>query len=957
MMRLTSLLLFAFAATIGISAQETEITSAQAKSMYSTTSKKRVSVHDPSVVWDSASKRYYIFGSHRGIGYTTDMQNWTGASFNWKTASSSSAANKDAFVTPAVKKVTIGGVEKDFPQFNAVAWSALGGAQGGTTYSVDGNMWAPDVIWNPTMNKWCMYLSINGDSWMSSIILLTADKITGPYLYQGPVVICGFRDATRSYKDTDLELVIGEQATLPTRYARTGTTGGQMWGDRWPHTIDPAVFYDENGKLWMVYGSWSGGIWMLELNEETGLRDYDVTYPSTGGSTNTVTSDPYFGKKIAGGLYVSGEGPYIEHIGDYYYLFVSYGGFAPDGGYEMRVFRSKDPDGPYTDAKGNSAIFTSWVKNYGAGTDTRGEKILGSYNGWGFQTVGECAQGHNSIINVKDDDRTYLVYHTKFNDGTIGHQVRVHQVFQNKGGWLVAAPFEYNGEGVTDTDIATKQQIATSDIPGTYEVLIHKYKMDYENMEEVTPKTITLTADGKVSGAYTGTWSMTEGTSYVTITLGGIYYNGVLFEEQMDDRSIKTISFTGTATNGVCLWAYRMRPDYAVAWHVNTQSVPVSEGGAVSTNVDLYKMYSGDANVALKWSSSQPQIISEYGRYNPEGLSEAASVELTARLTSGNYFWQTAYNVKAQADTKQTGDWETGMLAHYDFDDEELTNSYDKTQKAVLKRNSTTALPTIIDDELQLRNEKVVNLKFGANGKESYVEFMNPFYQQTLTDGATVSFWVRRLDDTNLWDALCGFYDATTQGRLYLTGNTYVGYNNNQGIYLDINHPTTIQRTDLNSTRWMLVTLVFSRESSQGVKVYVNGTSIYYNYKYAGKIGDKEVSTKTAFDYNYIVDHLAKCEKFYFGYGSFWGSAAANYDDLLFFNRALSMEDVKSLYNMQNRVFNFRQYIETGIADVTTDRNFNAAPTAVYDLSGRQLNGEPTKKGLYISNGKKYFVK
>ena len=179
------------------------------------------------------------------------------------------------------------------------AWSAAYG-----NYSVDGNMWAPDVIWNKQMQKWCMYLSINGPKWNSSIILLTADQIEGPYLYQGPVVFSGFDITTTegvSYKHTDLELALGTIDALPSRYK----VGGN-WGRRWPHCIDPCVFYDEEGRLWMSYGSWSGGIWMLELDEATGLRDYDVTYPVTG-SGDGVTSDPYFGTKIAGGYYVSGD--------------------------------------------------------------------------------------------------------------------------------------------------------------------------------------------------------------------------------------------------------------------------------------------------------------------------------------------------------------------------------------------------------------------------------------------------------------------------------------------------------------------------------------------------------------------------------------------------------------------------------------------------------------------------
>ena len=541
MMKRFHVLIVAMLTFVTASAQ-TELTTTEGKTLYKTTSKRRVSIHDPSVVFNPTSNRYYIFGSHKAGAYTTDMMNWTQANPKWKVGSNNNALNKNAFVTPAVKKVKKGGVEVDFPQFNAMDWAGRTDA----SYNIDGNMWAPDVIWNPTMNKWCMYLSINGDKWHSSIILLTADNITGPYLYQGPVVISGFDNGDHSFKDTDMELVLDTLDALPSRYNGTWATTTKP---SFPNNIDPCVFYDEEGKLWIAYGSWSGGIFMLELDEETGLRDYDVTYTTSGG-------DPYFGKRIAGGYYVSGEGPYIEHIGDYYYLFMSYGFYSPDGGYEMRVFRSTNPDGPYKDAGNHDAIFTSYVMNYGTGdSDTRGMKLMGDYHHWGVQTVGECAQGHNSII-AAPDGRTYLVYHTKFNNGTSNHQVRVHQVFVNKDGWLVAAPFEYNGETITDEQIATTQPFTKEELAGTYNLLIHKYKMDYQNMEEVTPISITLSADGKIRGDKNGSWSIEEGTGYIRLSLGGIIYNGVVFEETMDGNGANVISITAISKSGVSVWAY-----------------------------------------------------------------------------------------------------------------------------------------------------------------------------------------------------------------------------------------------------------------------------------------------------------------------------------------------------------------------------------------------------------------
>ncbi len=500
----------------------------------------RVSVHDPSIVWEPVSQTYYIFGSHRASAKTTDMMNWTAFTAPWATATSTDATNSAALA-------------------EAVKWSK----RGSTSYSVDGNMWAPDVIWNKAMNKWCMYLSVNGDNWYSSIVLLTSDNIEGPFLYQGSVVMSGFHTGT-SYKDTDLEKAIGTQASLPSRYAV-----GNKWGNRYPNCIDPCVFYDENGKLWISYGSWSGGIWMLELDENTGLRDYTVDYPLTG-SGDGITIDPYFGKKVAGGFYVSGEASYIEYIGGYYYLFVTYGGLAAggvptdynNGGYQMRVFRSENPDGPFIDSRNNSAVFSSYLLNFGPkeNDNNRGENIFGAYTSWGNQAkgnLGERSQGHNSII-AAEDGRTYLVYHTRFQNWGESHQVRVHQVFQSKNGWLVVAPFEYTGEEVKSADIATTQQIATDRIPGKYKLLIHEYKLDHTKKAAAEPVDIELTTDGNITGKYTGTWKVEAGTSYVTLKIGSTYYHGVMVEQTLEPSTTKAPAFTAVAaTTGTTAWGYQ----------------------------------------------------------------------------------------------------------------------------------------------------------------------------------------------------------------------------------------------------------------------------------------------------------------------------------------------------------------------------------------------------------------
>ena len=58
-----------------------------------------------------------------------------------------------------------------------------------------------------------------------------------------------------------------------------------------PNAIDPTIFTDAEGKMWMTYGSWSGGIYLLEIDPKTG----DVIYPKSNGSYNltvTLNSNP-----------------------------------------------------------------------------------------------------------------------------------------------------------------------------------------------------------------------------------------------------------------------------------------------------------------------------------------------------------------------------------------------------------------------------------------------------------------------------------------------------------------------------------------------------------------------------------------------------------------------------------------------------------------------------------------
>lgn len=470
---------------------------------------KRITCHDPSIFKDPKDGTYYIFGSFLTGGYTNDLYNWTSidapfqASFTEEVRSQIRAWNKDE---------------------TAGNWNDY--------------LWAPDIIYNPHMEKYCMYLSANGDDWKSNIVLLVADAVDGPYSYGGTIVYGGFTE--ENYGETDAPMVLGE-AEIPERYVTNGIAN-RRWGDMWPNCIDPCVFFDEEGNLWMSYGSWSGGIFMLELDEETGLRDYTVTY-----ETNPH-SDAYFGTKIAGGAYVSGEASYIQYIGDYYYLFISYGNLEAAGGYNVRIFRSERPDGDYVDLLGNTPYYDSYAFNY---NQSVGVRLMGGYK-WRNFNAGQVAQGHNSAF-VDDDGRAYIIFHTRTDNGTEGHSVKVHQLFVSKEGWLLAAPYQTTGE------VLKEDGYSVSEVAGEYEIILHELDIAYGSLETKKPKTILLTEDGKITGDYEGNWSLEAGTPYIVLNLNGKEYSGVTLSMQVEFTTIETMVFTAVGSSDqVTLWGSKV---------------------------------------------------------------------------------------------------------------------------------------------------------------------------------------------------------------------------------------------------------------------------------------------------------------------------------------------------------------------------------------------------------------
>jgi arabinan endo-1,5-alpha-L-arabinosidase len=164
------------------------------------------------------------------------------------------------------------------------------------------------------------------------------------------------------------------------------------------NAIDPALLYDDDGRLWMAFGSFWSGIQLIELDPDTGLR-----LPNTPMT------------KIA--HWDSIEGPYIYKHDGKYYLFVALGMCCrgANSTYNTRVGRADKITGPYLDKDGKDMLL-------GGGTPF-------------LATTGNLiGPGHAGIIQV--GDKYYYSCHYE-NTGPGGGTLSVRPLTWDADGWPV----------------------------------------------------------------------------------------------------------------------------------------------------------------------------------------------------------------------------------------------------------------------------------------------------------------------------------------------------------------------------------------------------------------------------------------------------------------------------------------------------------------------------------------
>lgn len=455
-----------------------------------------VSCHDPQIIIGKDGK-YYMFGSHT-VGVKSDTLS------GWEYFANGNNLFSDIY-------------SGDLEAFSFVGKNTDGG------YSI----WASNVVYNEAMGKYVMYFCTTSSYIKSNLCMAVADEVEGPYSYVDTILYSGYGKSDAD--QTNLYEVLGEDADI-SRYLEYGGYNNKQW----PNCIDPAVFTDADGRMWMTYGSWSGGIFILELDPTTGYPIYPEADEANG-------VDPYYGTHLIGGGHHSVEGPYIDYNEEsgYYYLFVSYGGLQSDGGYQIRQYRSENPDGPYVDASGKTLLDEEDHYNYGV-------KMMGNYTFPSLDCTYMAPGGQSTFVGT--DGNRYITYHQRFDDGTEYHEPRVHQMFLNEDGWYVATPFATMGETLK------AEGYTKADVSGTFYVVNHGTDVSAKVREA---EEFAFAEDGSIAGAeISGSYQVKDGTDFIEIELDGKTYQGVIVEMN-DEAGNPILAISATGESNETIWCVK----------------------------------------------------------------------------------------------------------------------------------------------------------------------------------------------------------------------------------------------------------------------------------------------------------------------------------------------------------------------------------------------------------------
>ncbi len=502
--------------------------------------------HDPSlieVVDENDQTSYYMFSTGWATGNevrrSTDLKKWD---YVGKTHTEADYSNADIFPDDV----------KDW--MNA------------TNNAGDLQWWAPDIVPAPDGGYWLYTCLVMADTRMPYHSSNDAAFTPSTNYSQACIVLYHINDLTMIGEDGACEYVgVLMQSAIPQNSAVGGID---------INSIDPQIIYGTDGKMYMAYGSFGTGNWLLELDPQTGLRKDDVYEDGAfkdwqwvrrernkivsgdeNNSGNTALSQTecykqlmagqevrsdFYGKLISLGameapvparhdnVKIADETATYDESGapvgvegkTYYYTMHSYNWLA--SGYQMWGGRSESPWGDFKSVNGGIV----YNDNVGSSVN-QGNKYMGAFR-WRNTTTNEfdiVLPGHNDLFTT-DTGANMAAYITRTWDFSNMENffVQVHQYYLNSMGDIVINPNRYGGE--IDRSVSAEELFAYTD-DGKFEMVVQANANDatIRNAGDATASLssinnvsveVRLTEDGKImqNTAEIGTWVM-YGKGYI----------------------------------------------------------------------------------------------------------------------------------------------------------------------------------------------------------------------------------------------------------------------------------------------------------------------------------------------------------------------------------------------------------------------------------------------------------
>ena len=373
--------------------------------------------------------------------------------------------------------------------------------------------------------------------------------------------------------------------------------------------LDPQVAYDADGNMYLTFGSFGAGTYMIELDPETGLRKDGQTgwldeatintYMEEARATDIGGVHSYYGRHMTycaeGSLIthqydvpiVAEDGTVTEVKDDYYYLMTCLGVLSRN----YVLFTAKSDDITTFNKLSGDPMASGWIgkelvtglypplSGYRSDLDREGyittaDRIEGSTEyiamssfKWADYDFDIHAPGHGDLYTTSDGvniaqlmTRTLAYQSDKVGACDNGHplaasstkfMMQAHQYYLNSVGDIVINANRYAGE--LDRTVTQEEFLSFAE-NGQFQLVLAGDP--YVTTEGIY---VTMNADGTISGDATGTWMM-YGDNYIKLVVDGYdTYLGVAAISWLENKGC--VGTTVTAMGQTTGWPLYMNSE------------------------------------------------------------------------------------------------------------------------------------------------------------------------------------------------------------------------------------------------------------------------------------------------------------------------------------------------------------------------------------------------------------